>query len=264
MTRAVRAEWTKLLTMPGVAWSLLGAVGLTVGLGVLVTAATRPSSGCNPGDPCLKDLALLSLSGVTLGQVGVILVGVAAASAEYETMMIRSTLAAQPRRGAVLLAKAVVVTAVALGAGLLAVAGSLLAGRQILSGNGFTAAGYPPLTPADEPTLRAAFGTVLYFGLVGLLGLGIAAVLRHAAAAVSTAMAVLYLPTVLVLIIPMTPHVRDLVTKYSPMSAGLAVRATVKLADSVPIGPWAGLGVLAAYTCGSLLLGYALLSLRDA
>ena len=264
MIRSARAEWTKLLTMPGVVWSLLGAVGLTVGLTALVTAATGPLSGCGADNNCTKDTTVLSLSGVVLGQLGVILVGVLAASAEYETMLIRSTLAAQPRRGLVLLAKAVVVTAVATAAGLLAVVGSLLTGREILAGNGFTAAGYPTLSPADEPTLRAATGTVLYFGLVGLLSLGLTMVLRHAAAGVSAVMAVLYLPTVLVLIVPMSPHLVDLVRKFSPMSAGLAVRATVRLADSAPIGPWAGLGVLAAYTAGCVFCGYAVLRLRDA
>lgn len=264
MIRALWAEWTKLRTMPSSGWSLLTVVGLTVGLGALVTATTRPSSGCGGRAECAKDVTVLSLSGVTLGQLGAILFGVLVMSTEYDAMLMRSTLAAQPRRGVVFAAKAAVLAGSLLVAGALGVLGSLLAGRALLAGNGFTGAeGHPGLALTDDSTLRAGAGTVLYLGLVGLLSLGVATALRQAAAAVTTVMAVLYLPVILTLVIPMTPHVHDQVSKYSPMSAGLAVRVTVKLADSVSIGPWTGLGVLAAYTCGAVFVGYVLLAVRD-
>ncbi len=47
------------------------------------------------------------------------------------------------------------------------------------------------------------------------------------------------------------------------MNAGLAVQATRDLADQ-PIGPWAGLGVLAAWAAGALVLGSLVLYRRDA
>lgn len=265
MRHAMVAEWTKLRTVPSTAWSLLAVVGLTVGLSALVTAATEPLTGCGNDTPCVKDTTLLSLSGVTLGQIAVILLGVLTVSTEYDAMMIRSTLAAQPRRGIVFTAKAIVVTVAILASGLVSVFGALITGRLMLSGNGFTAAhGYPPVSLADDPTLRASIGTVLYFGLVGLLSLGIAATLRHAATAVTTAMAVLYIPVLVVLIVPLSPHVLDRVERYSPMPAGLAVRTTVELPDPAPIGPWAGLGVLAAYAGAGLVLGLTLFKTRDA
>jgi ABC-2 type transport system permease protein len=46
------------------------------------------------------------------------------------------------------------------------------------------------------------------------------------------------------------------------MTAGLAVQATTDLGD-LPIGPWAGLAVLAAWSAASLLLGAVLLRYRD-
>jgi ABC-2 type transport system permease protein len=263
MGGALRAEWTKLRTMPGAGWALLALIGLTVGLGVLVTATTEPSTGCGAA-ACAQDPALLCLTGVTLGQLGAVLLGVLVMSTEYDSMMIRSTLASQPRRGMVLVAKAVVMTAAVLAAGAVGVLVSLLAGRSLLAGNGFTAAaGHPVLSLTDGSTLRAGLGTVLYLALIGLLSLGGATVLREAAPAVTTVMAVLYLPVILALVVPMSPQVHKLIGRYAPMSAGLAVRATVKLADSVPIGPWGGLGVLAAYSCLSMLAGYAMLTVRD-
>jgi ABC-2 type transport system permease protein len=47
------------------------------------------------------------------------------------------------------------------------------------------------------------------------------------------------------------------------MTAGLAIPATKSL-DELPIGPWAGLGLLAAYASAAVLLGAALFKLRDA
>jgi ABC-2 type transport system permease protein len=47
------------------------------------------------------------------------------------------------------------------------------------------------------------------------------------------------------------------------MTAGLAIQATTNL-RSLPISPWAGLGVLAAWTAAALLAGGLLLRLRDA
>ncbi|MFY7626872.1 hypothetical protein [Streptomyces soliscabiei] len=47
------------------------------------------------------------------------------------------------------------------------------------------------------------------------------------------------------------------------MTAGLAVQATVHLHE-LPIGPWAGLGVLAAWAAAALLVGSLLLHRRDA
>ena len=47
------------------------------------------------------------------------------------------------------------------------------------------------------------------------------------------------------------------------MDAGLAVQATVRL-SSLPLGPWEGLGVLAAWAGGALLTGGLLFRLRDA
>lgn len=242
MRRAVRAEWTKLRTVPGTAWSLAALVGLTVGPGALAAGTDCARDGCDP--------VPLSLSGVYIGQLAAVVIAVLAVSAEYDGMLIRTTLAADPRRGVVLTAKAVVVSALVLGAGGLAVAGSLLVARGIL--------------PAGAPTVRAAAGTVLYLGLVALLCVGIAAVVRQTAAAVTTATAVLYLPLLVTLIVPMSDRTQQRIQRLAPMTAGLAVQAGSEPGRRVPIGPWAGLGVLAGYAAAGTALGYLSIRVRDA
>ena len=51
--------------------------------------------------------------------------------------------------------------------------------------------------------------------------------------------------------------------QIAPTSAGLAIQATTNVHD-LPISPWAGLGVLAAWAAAALLVGGLLLRLRDA
>ncbi|NVI91373.1 ABC transporter permease, partial [Actinomadura sp. BRA 177] len=137
------------------------------------------------------------------------------------------------------------------------------AGRGLLPGSGFTAAnGYPPLSPLDGSTARAASGTVLYLVLVALLSLGAGTALREPAAAITAVLALLWIVPVITRLAGDATW-QDRLEKVSPMPAGLAVQATRNL-DRLPIGPWQGLGVLAAYAAAALLAGGVLLAVRDA
>ena len=262
LRRAVRAEWTKLRTVPSLPWLLAAAVGLTV-LGSVGSLASVDTSQCPTPSECFEDTTKLSLSGVGLGQAAVVALGVLAMSSEYGTGTIGSTLAATPSRRLVLLAKAAAVTIVALVAGVLGVLGSLAAGRAILPGNGFTSAnGYEPLSLADGPTLRAAAGTVLYLALVALLSLGVATIVRDTAAAITGMLALLYaFPIVAALVTD--PRWQHRLARFGPMEAGLSVQNTIRL-DDLAIAPWPGLGVLATYAGIALVSGLALFQLRDA
>ena len=263
MPDTLHAEWTKLRTVSGTAWLLVGVVTLTVAVSAAAVAATK----CNPslgGPPCAADTTRLSLTGIYLGQAVVAILAAVMVSNEYSTGMIRVTLAAMPRRSAVLAAKGVLVGALVLVAGAVAVAGSLLAGRLILPGNGFTLAhGYPALSLAHGPTLRAACGSVLYLALIALFSLGIAAAVRESAVAIGLSLGVLYLPPILIALTVSNPVWLHRLERYTPMNAGLTIQNTTGL-HSLAITPWAGLGVLAVWAAGALLIGGLLLRLRDA
>jgi len=172
------------------------------------------------------------------------------------------TLAAMPRRPFVLAAKAAWVTALTVAAGAVAVLACVLAARLILPGNGFTPGhGYPLLSLAHGPTLRAALGSVLYLALIALLSLGIATAVRDSAVAIGVVLALLYLfPIVAQVVSPRWQH--DLM-QIGPMTAGLSIEATTQL-SKLPIGPWSGLAVLAAWAAAALLAGGLVLRLRDA
>jgi ABC-2 type transport system permease protein len=182
---------------------------------------------------------------------------------EYGSGMIRTTFTAMPRRVTVLAAKASVLTGLVLAAGAIAVLGSVLAGRLILPGHGFTAArGYPQLSLGDGPVLRAAAGTVLYLALITLLSLGVAAAVRDSAVAIGVVLGLLYLIPIIAATVGVPGWHRHL-EQIAPMTAGLAIQATTGLRN-LPLSPWTGLGVLAAWTAAALLTGWLVLRLRDA
>jgi ABC-2 type transport system permease protein len=258
---ALRAEWTKLRTVSGTAWLLAGVVVLTVGVSAVAVGATKCTT---PGLGCTADTTKLSLTGIYLGQAVVAILAVLAVCNEYSTGMIRVTLAAMPRRSAVLAAKAVLVGGMVLVAGAVAVAGSLLAGRFMLPGNGFSPAhGYPALSLAHGPTLRAACGSVLYLALIALLSLGIAAAVRDSAVSIGLALGLLYLPPILIALTVTNPVWLHRLQRYTPMNAGLTIQDTAGL-HGLAITPWAGLGVLAVWAAAALLAGGLVLGLRDA
>jgi ABC-2 type transport system permease protein len=259
MSYALRAEWTKLRTVAGPAWLLAALVTLTIAVSALATAAVS----CPSGTACPVDEAKLSLTGVQFGQAIVAVLAVLAITGEYSTGMIRVTLTAMPRRTTVLAAKAGLLAALALAAGALAAAGSVLAGRLILPGHGFTPdRGFALLSLANATMLRAAGGSVLYLALIALLSLGISTMVRDSAVAIGIILALLYLFPIVANVVTNEQWHRHL-EQIGPMTAGLAIQATTDL-SSLPISPWAGLGVLAAWAAGAMLAGGLVLRLRDA
>ncbi len=260
LTDALRAEWTKLWTVPGTGWILAALCALTIGVGAGTDSATR----CATGVACTVDTTRVSLTGILAGQAVVAVLAVLVISGEYSTGMIAATFTAMPRRPVVLAAKAVVVTGLVLAASVVAVAGSLLAGRLLLADNGLTAAhGFALISLAHGPTVRAAVGSVLYLALIGLLSLGVATIVRDSAAATGAVLAVLYVAPTAALFLGSNPVWQRRVERYSPVNAGLTIEDTTGLRH-LPIGPWGGLAVLAIWAAAALVAAAVQLRLRDA
>jgi len=261
---ALRAEWTKLRTVAGPWWLAGATVVVTVALGATVVGAQHCAVAlCSPDGTHLFDTTKLALTGIQLAQAVVAVFAVLAVGGEYGTGMIRVTLAAVPRRERVLAAKAILVGAVTLVVGVLGVAGSVLAAWLILPGRGFTPGhGYAGLSLGDGTTLRAAAGSVLYLTLIALIAVGLAVALRDSAVSIGVVLALVYLFPVLVGVVS-NPTWQRHIRQISPSDAGLAIQATVGVRD-LPIGPWAGLGVLVLWAAGALILGAGVLRFRDA
>jgi ABC-2 type transport system permease protein len=258
MRPALRAEWTKMRTVVSPLWLMMGMIVATVALSAGVASVVNcEANGCG------GDTTKLSLTGVDLGQALVVILAVLVISGEYSSGMIRTTLTAMPRRATAFAAKAITLTGVVAVAGTTAVLGSLLSGRFILSGHGFTAAhGHPALSVTDGPTLRATAGSILYLILIALLSLGIAAVVRDSATSIGVVLGLLYLLPLLSQVVG-NAHWQLRLQQIAPMSAGLAVQATTDL-HSLPLRPWAGLGITAGWAAAALVAGGLLLRIRDA
>jgi ABC-2 type transport system permease protein len=258
LREAVHAEWTKLRTVSSTGWLLLTLIVVTVGFSVLEVVVQKCPTSCS------YDTPKLSLTGILVGQAAVAVLAVLMVTGEYSSGMIRITLTAVPRRITALAAKAIVLTGVVLVTGAIAAAWSLIAGRYILPGNGFTGAhGSEVLSLSAGSTLRAAAGSVLYLALIGLFSLGLATAVRDSGASIALLLGLIYIVPPIVQFGILDSRWERRLEQWSPMNAGMAIQATRDL-KTLPIGPWPGLGVLALWAAGALLLGGLLLRLRDA
>jgi ABC-2 type transport system permease protein len=184
-------------------------------------------------------------------------------SNEYSSGMMRVTLAAMPRRQAVLAAKAILLVALVLVAGAVAVVGSVLVGHLILPGHGFTAArGFHPVWLSYGPTLRAASGSVLYLALIALMSLGVAVIVRDSAVSIGVVLALLYLFPIILAFIG-NEHWQRRLERWTPTVAGLTIQDTTGL-RGLAISPWSGLGVLAVWAAAAMLAGGLVFRFRDA
>jgi ABC-2 type transport system permease protein len=247
LRRVTRMEWCKLSTVRSTAVILgLFAAGM-IGFAALI-GATAP----NHPDPSFDPTENL-FAGLALGQLLIGALGVLTLSSEFSTGSIRATFAAVPRRGRVLAAKAAVTAAVTL------VLGELLAFAAFAS---FQLAARPgvALPSLGQPgVLRAVLMGGAYPCLAGLIGLGLAALVRHTVGAIATVVvALLVLPQTL---IPLGEH--NSVLKFLPeIIAENSLTAVKPVANSLSAG--AGFGLVCLYAAVTLAAGGWALARRDA
>jgi ABC-type transport system involved in multi-copper enzyme maturation permease subunit len=249
--RVMRSEWIKLRTQPSALWSLASAVVLIIVFGILyaLLREARPPQGAaaiRSFDP-----VSVSLSGVELAQIATGVLGVLLITSEYATGLIRTTLAAVPRRLPVLWGKAAVVAAVTVVVTLPAALAAFLAGQEVLSRQHLaTSLGHPGVA-------QALIGSSLYLAACGLLGLALGALLRSAAGGISALFGLFFALPIIAGFLPGAWS--DDVNKYFPSTAGLAV-TSVHPDPATSLAPWTGFGVFCAYAL--VLLGVAAVRMR--
>lgn len=243
--RVLAAEWAKL-------WSLR-STWITLGLGLLflvafgLIAASRYKSGIDSGQHMDPDFARstavsLSLFGTNFAQLALGVLGVLVTAGEYSTGMIRSTLAAVPRRLPVLWSKAAVFGVVALVIGTIGAFVAFGFGSGIVSG-----------TPAamgisHAGVVRSLLGAGLYLGLVGVIGTALGALLRSVAGGISVFVASFMLIPGLLSLLPSSW--KDNISPYLPSNAGESIFALTH--DSTTLSPGAGLLVFLGWTALAL------------
>jgi ABC-type transport system involved in multi-copper enzyme maturation permease subunit len=202
--------------------------------------------------------------------ITVIVLGTRFVTAEYRDGLIRVTLAASPRRGRVLAAKAVVLGAVTFAAGLAGAVVAVPVGERLAHANGVY------LFPVTFWTqVRVEVGTAVLLAAASILALAVGTVLRRSAGAIAAVLAAIVVPYLLVAQIPFLPAgVTDWLTRVTP-AAAFAVQQTLVPYPQVtsiytpyngyyPLTPWAGLAVLTGYALLALIVAVVLLRRRDA
>jgi hypothetical protein len=219
--------------------------------------------GPQPPDDDMLEAALI---GVIAGLMALIAIGVLYATSEYRRGMIRTTFAATPRRGRVLAAKAIVLGTTSFLVGLVGVVGSFLLAIPILRKQGFTPPGFPRPSLMDDSVLRTLLLTAAFMAGVAVVGLAIGVLLRHSAAAITITIVLVLGPLIVGMILPGTsPKWLMYTTLAGGMATQRAKPPTITLAEPwAMIGPWAGIGVVAAWVAVTLGLAWWQLRTRDA
>jgi len=255
----LRSEWTKLRTVRSTTWSLAVTVLLTLGIGILATATEAARwSHATLVDRLTFDPTSLSLTGLLLGQLAIGVLGILVMTAEYGTGTIRATLAAIPNRLLVLAAKTLVFAVVATVVGEALSFAAFFIGQAILTGS------TPHALLGQPGVLRAVAGGGLYLGVLGLLALGLATIVRHTAGAISTFVGVLFILPLVVQALPSS--IAHAVSKYLPAVIGVRMMTVdVGFRSSGPtFSPWVGLAILFGYAVLALAAGAWVLVRRDA
>jgi ABC-2 type transport system permease protein len=248
----IRAEWIKFWTVRSTQWSVATLFLMGAGLTVLVCwgAAGDLASG-EAGEA----VGAFVTWGLMLAQIAAIVLGAMVVTGEYGTGMIRATLSATPSRGAVLAAKALVLTST------LFVVGTVTAFVGYFGGNVFLDNEGIGVSLSDDGVLRAMFGSGLYMAGLGLFAAAVGLLVRHTAAALSIVLGLVFVLGNMVFLLPGAWG--EWIGKLMPGNAGSAVGSAVSFNPTL-LDPWVGFAVFMGEVAVVLLAGYLALRRRDA
>ena len=248
--RAVRSEWIKLRTLR-LTWITLGvAVAVMIALGGIGAAVLASGASNGPGQGQSSPLSTV-LSGSLFAVIILGALGAVHGAREFGSAMITATLTATPRRPRVVLAKAAVIAAVVLPAGLVASFAAWAVGTAVLSAGGAATA---PLS--DGAVFGSVVGTACWLTAAALIGLGLGVLLRSVAGSIAAvAVGILIVPPLASNLLPST---WSSVTDYLPSRAANTF-TTINPDSSLPT-----VGGVAVVLCWvALTVAAAALNLRS-
>lgn len=247
--RQLRSELIKLMTVRGTWWSVGIVAALTIGIAFIATSAISPP---------IENVIMVVVSPVQLTMMLAGVLGVISVTGEYSTGMVRSTFTANPVRGAVVAAKAVVLAAFMFAVSLVLFLIAALAVSPLAASKDM------PLEWAEPsavilPILAASAAMALF----ALLGVGLGFVLRSGAGAIAVTVGILFvLPVIISLLGVLAQDVQWIgeLGNYLPSSAApLAILPQ----DGGPISTPVAWVTLVAWPAAALLGGWAVVRGRD-
>jgi ABC-2 type transport system permease protein len=250
----LKSEWTKIRSVRSTGTTLALAALSTLGLGFLISLLSRDEfAKKDAAELRFADPTLISFAGTSLGQLAMIVFGVMVVGGEYSTGMIRTSLAAVPRRGIFLFSKIGIATLLAFLVSLVTSFATFFAGQAAL--------GPYKVSIGDPDVLRAVIGAALYMTLIAVFAMGVTVVLRSPMLSLGILMPLFFL------LAPILGNVSATrkVAQYLPDQAGGKIMQVVAPEnDTAPFGPWGGLGIMVLWVLLAVFCGWLVLRTRDA
>jgi len=238
------------------------------------TRGTFTVTGTGDISPYVPAVDILGgvFKGTLAGLVALIALGGVFIGSEYRRGMIRTTFAGSPRRGRVILAKAIVIGVVAFAAGLVGAVIALAITGPKLRSNGWASPLYPLVSLGTGTGLRIVAGTAVLLALAAVFALAVAVMLRRGTGAITVGIALFVGPLLVAaavgqpagaLLLRVTPAAAFAVqqgVQHYPQSSAVCLASH----GCYPLAPWNGVAVLAAWTVVALVASWYVVSRRDA
>jgi ABC-2 type transport system permease protein len=254
----LKSEWLKMRTVRSTMWSLV--VMVVISIGVAVIACVESSSQWHTMSLASRlsfDPTNISLAGLTFSLLVIGVLGTLVVSAEYGTGTIRSSLAAVPNRPLLLATKAAVFALVAFVVGLVLSFASFLIGQSLLTRPA------PHAALSQPGVLRAVIGGGLMVGVIGLLALALATIIRHTAGALTAFFGILLVLPAVISALPSS--IGNPIEKFLPINITNTMITVVHTNGSAPaLSPWTGFAIICGYALVALVAGGLLMVRRDA
>lgn len=247
------SEWIKLRSVRSTYLTMTAAAVASVGIGTVSSAMVSGYATTPPQVRAQFDSFSRTLSGLVFAQLAFGVLGAMAISSEYGTGTIRASLAAVPHRRSVLAAKAAVLAVAVTPLALVISFASFLLGQEMLHSNEVSA------TLATPGALTAVLGAAGYLIAVTLLGLGLGAVIRHSAGAITAVTGMVLLLPLALGQFPSPWNVR--LERLMPYLSPIIARHVPAPGDFTP---GIALLVTAAWTAGAIAAGLFLITRKDA
>jgi ABC-2 type transport system permease protein len=248
-----RSEWIKFRSVRSGPFALVATALIVVVGAWLLGAGNRNSAAASPASRAAFDPVFTVFQAIELAQLFVGALGVITVTGEYASGLIRGTFVATPQRAQVLAMRALVFTVVVWACCTTMSFAAFFLGQSALSPAKHAGIG-------DPGVLTAVFGAGLDFTLIGLLGMFIGVVVRRTPAALAAVLGLLVIPPIAFSQLP--GKISKNVGEYMPDAGGQAYQ--LPHSGAYALGPWQGLGVLAAYVAVAAFAAFALILRRDA
>ena len=248
------SEFTKIRSVRSTYWTIIALFIVGVGVAAIVGFGIASNIHNQPWNKAGTDATQsVLIAFFELGQLIIAVLGAMVITSEYSTGMIRTSLTAMPRRGTIYLGKLIVLTSVTLVVSLVTSFVAFFVGMAALSGSGVATSLFHTTTipanvnmspgpngPGNGPpsytfsgtdvitsghVLTAIVGSALFVTVVALIAFGLGAIIRHTAGAITSAIGLMFVLSIIIQILPDTW--RWDIMRFFPDAAGRVISVTV-------------------------------------